>query len=132
MTLSDKLKWLCGERRWGQADLMRAMGGDVSKSAMSDWFKGKFRPDLDSTLRMARALKVPLDYLADDALDEPPVSDLSDDERYLLRVWRDSGLSVNLAAGRIMGRFEIEAGVEDLVGTDEPPAEEGRRARKKG
>lgn len=89
MRLNEKLQMLCGRRGWGQSNLLEVVP-DVTKSSMSNWWKGKYRPDLESALRIARALDVPLDYLADDALDDPPPSrDLPADEEHVLKVYRN-------------------------------------------
>jgi transcriptional regulator with XRE-family HTH domain len=72
MRLSEKLKRLCGERRWGQTDLIAAVG-DISKSTMNNWFSGKTTPDLESALKIAKALNVSLEWLADDGAAFPPI-----------------------------------------------------------
>src|SRR3954447_25694961 len=100
MKLHEKLVALCRRQRLKQSDLIRVSG--ASKSAMSAWFKGKFKPDLVSALTMARALGVSLEYLADDSLDvEITVRDLSEDERFVLRVFRAFGIDADQAAKRM-------------------------------
>lgn len=71
MKFSEKLKRLCGQRRWGQSNLLEFVPR-VTKSTMSNWFSGKYKPDLDSALSIARALEVPLDWLADEEAGFPP------------------------------------------------------------
>lgn len=70
MTLAEKLEKLIAERGWKQADLARAI--DMGRSTVGNWFNSPSKPDLDSALKLARVLAVPLDYLADDAQDDPP------------------------------------------------------------
>jgi transcriptional regulator with XRE-family HTH domain len=72
MNFHEKVVTLCAERDWEQADLWRAVKKKVSRTTVSNWFNGVSRPDMDTALLIARALDVPLDYLADDAQDEPP------------------------------------------------------------
>lgn len=103
MKLSEKLKRICGERGWGQSNLLGFVP-DVTKSTMSNWYQGKYKPDLESALRLARGLNVPLDWLADDEADYPPPSDsVPSDERYLLQVIRDLNLSRDEAVRRLAG-----------------------------
>lgn len=89
MKLHEKLRRLCGQRGWGQSSLLEVVP-HVTKSSMSNWWSGKYRPDLESALLIARALAVPLDYLADDAQDDPPaIEELPEDEAAVLRVYRN-------------------------------------------
>jgi transcriptional regulator with XRE-family HTH domain len=62
---------LCRERaRLSQKELASMVG--VAQTRVTEWETGKGIPTMDKALRVARALGVSLDYLADDALDEPP------------------------------------------------------------
>lgn len=89
MDYSEKVVKLCAEKDWDQADLWRAVHKKVSRTTVSNWFNGLSRPDMDTALGVARALGVPLDYLADDSIDgPPPSSSLPEDEANLLRVYR--------------------------------------------
>lgn len=71
MKLNEKLHRLCEAKGWTQSQLLKSVPG-ASKSSMSNWFKGKHKPDLESAMAMARILGVTLDYLADDDQDDPP------------------------------------------------------------
>lgn len=71
MNFHDKLVMCCDAKGWNQASLFRAVGG-VSRTTVSNWFNHESKPDMETALRIARALDVPLDYLADDTIDEPP------------------------------------------------------------
>jgi transcriptional regulator with XRE-family HTH domain len=68
---------------------------------MSNWFKGKHKPDLESAMKIARALGVPLDYLADDAQDEPPASEFSEWEVAVVDFIRLMGLDKGEAIRRL-------------------------------
>jgi transcriptional regulator with XRE-family HTH domain len=96
MDLAEKLRTLCAEHRLKPADLARALGG-VPKSTMSNWWNGVNKPDLETALKMARILNVPLDFLADDSLDDPPPPGLSEDERYLLKTVRSLRIELEYA-----------------------------------
>jgi transcriptional regulator with XRE-family HTH domain len=62
---------LCRERaRLSQKELASMVG--VAQTRVTEWETGKGIPTMDKALRIARALGVSLDYLADDALDDPP------------------------------------------------------------
>lgn len=89
--LTEKLKALCAAKDLTPADLARKIGG-VPKSTMYNWFNGRNDPDIKSAKLIADALGVPLDYLADDSLDEPPALDLSPDERRIVDIIRERDL----------------------------------------
>lgn len=117
MKFSEKLKRLCGQRRWGQNNLLEFVP-NVTKSSMSNWFSGKYKPDLESALSIARALEVPLDWLADDEADFPsPTSGLTEDEKALLDLYHALELDKREALRRIATppaepRKEVESGRE--------------------
>lgn len=62
-----------------QADVSRKSG--VSTGALSEFLAGKRNLRFDQVARIARALGVSLDYLADDAAKEPPAP-LGEPERW--------------------------------------------------
>jgi transcriptional regulator with XRE-family HTH domain len=64
----------------------------ISQSSLSEAIAGKRKLKLDQALKVARALGVSLDYLADDAQDEPP-RPLSRDEEAVLDLFHALGLS---------------------------------------
>lgn len=68
MDFTEKLNKLLSENGLSQRDLVRILG-DVSKDKVNRWFTGRSVPDIKEGLRLARALDVPLDYLADDDVD---------------------------------------------------------------
>ncbi len=87
----QKLYLLCERAGWNQSDLSRELGG-VSKSTIGGWFAGESRPSLDHCLKLARALGVSLDYLADDTIESPPRSEFTASERLLVDVSREIGI----------------------------------------
>jgi transcriptional regulator with XRE-family HTH domain len=67
MNLKDKLQMLMARQSLNGQKLARM--SQVSDSEISRILQGKSRPGLDNAFRLARAVGVPLDYLADDAAD---------------------------------------------------------------
>jgi transcriptional regulator with XRE-family HTH domain len=96
MNFGQKIKQLMRRDRLSQQQLADLVG--VSQNLVSLWARGKSYPDLPTAFRLATQLDVPLVYLADDGLDEePPVSELTDDDRYLLRTARALNLDLDAA-----------------------------------
>lgn len=85
MTLDEKIRMLCAERRWPQTRLAEITG--LSAATANAWFHGRVRPNLATAFQLARAFGVPLDWLADDALTEIP-AEPSAYERTALRYCR--------------------------------------------
>jgi transcriptional regulator with XRE-family HTH domain len=81
MTFAQKVVKLREAKGWKQSDLRRAIG-DVSPTTVSNWESGAI-PSMDVALKVARALGVSLDYLADDAQEHPPASGTTVPERQL-------------------------------------------------
>jgi transcriptional regulator with XRE-family HTH domain len=71
MTMHKKIAKLAKEQKVSQEDLATELG--VAQSTVSAWFRGKSVPDVMQARYIAERLSVPLDYLADDNLDDPPV-----------------------------------------------------------
>src|SRR6476469_9977313 len=85
MILKDKLQMLMARKGLNGQKLARL--SQVSDSEISRILQGKSRPGLDHALRLARAVGVSLDYLADDEIEvEPAAPDdrLSPEERKIL------------------------------------------------
>jgi transcriptional regulator with XRE-family HTH domain len=150
MILKDKLQMLmvkCGLNGQKLARLSH-----VSDSEISRILQGKSRPGLDNAFRLARAVHVTLDYLADDSLDaEPPqpADHLTAEERRLLTVAQKIGasevltllenirfLGYDVAMSRLVGGkpvIEIEKDVADMrpavaVASSTVPVGSGQRA----
>jgi len=85
MKLEEKL--LAQMVRLGLNGQKLARTSKVSDSEISRILAGKSRPGLENAFRLARAVGVSLDYLADDALETDPLENrdpLSPEERELL------------------------------------------------
>src|SRR5271157_2769128 len=92
MELKTKLKNLMNGKGLNGQKLARL--SQVSDSEISRILQGKSRPGLDNALRLAQALGVTLDYLANDKLDsEPPepADSLSPEERKILGIVQKIG-----------------------------------------
>jgi transcriptional regulator with XRE-family HTH domain len=96
MTLKEKVDKLWVARGRSQASLATLIG--VSPQRMSLWMNGTGAPKPEQLLRMARAIGVSVDYLADDAAEAPPPPAITDDERYLIQLIRDLNVSRKDAA----------------------------------
>lgn len=127
MRYSEKLTKLCESRNWDQADLWRAIGKSVRRSTLSNWFNDQTRPDMATGLLVARALGVPLDYLADDAMEKPPEMapsvGLSADEEVILDMARTLG--IERAKERMLLVPQGAAGIK-LSPTPEPQPHRSR------
>jgi transcriptional regulator with XRE-family HTH domain len=102
-----------------------AKNSHVSDSEVSRILGGKSQPGLDNAFRLARAVGVSLDFLADDSLDsdpmQSPASARSSAEHDLLSVARDFGLAGAqrlLEIARVLG---YETAIRRLVGADTKP-----------
>src|SRR4051812_36040446 len=85
MKLEEKL--LTRMVRLGLNGQKLAKTSKVSDSEISRILAGKSRPGLENAFRLARAVGVSLDYLADDVLETDPLQNadpLTQDERELL------------------------------------------------
>jgi transcriptional regulator with XRE-family HTH domain len=106
-TFAEKMVLLIGRTGLSQAQLAKASG--VTQSAISDMTRGIRRPYLDQGLALARALGVPLDFLADDELAEPPPPPSEREEAILgivrarERVEGKATLSIEEIAWRLSG-----------------------------
>jgi transcriptional regulator with XRE-family HTH domain len=132
MILKDKLQMLMTRHRLNGQKLARQ--AQVSDSEISRILQGKSRPGLDNAFRLAKAVGVSLDYLADDTLDHDPTAqpadNLSTEERKILTLAQKIGcaevltiletirfLGYDLAMTRLVGAkpiIEIEKDLPDL------------------
>jgi transcriptional regulator with XRE-family HTH domain len=93
MNLGEKLKKLVKARGMTREELLSAVNGlgvELSKSALGNYFADINKPQLEVALALARVLAVPLDYLADDAMDDlaPRRDELTPDEAAVLSHYR--------------------------------------------
>jgi transcriptional regulator with XRE-family HTH domain len=130
MILKDKLQMLMNRHRLNGQKLARQ--AQVSDSEISRILQGKSRPGLDNAFRLAKAVGVSLDYLADDSLDidttSQPADNLSTEERRILTIAQRLGcsevltiletirfLGYDLAMTRLVGAKPIIEIDKDLV-----------------
>jgi transcriptional regulator with XRE-family HTH domain len=123
MRFDEKLRKQMLIQGLNQQRLSRASG--VSDSEVSRILGGKSQPGLEIALKLARAVGVSLDYLADDSLDdEPPASagaSVAPQEEELLEIGRELGLrnAANLLSNaRFLG---VELAFRRLLGIVEKP-----------
>lgn len=110
---SEKVEFLCGERGWNRAELARRIR--VSKTTAGYWFDGDRKPYDDKLVALARLFSVPVDYLADDSLDEPPAPP-SEDEVKLIDYIRSRSIPFNFAIEALVNAAQV-AGGSRLTGT---------------
>lgn len=143
MKFPIKLKTLIEARGWNKSQVAKWMR--VSPTTLTRWTKeeeeeGKrkaTKPKLDQILALSRLFAVPMEYLADDAMDAPPPG-LTWEERAILEFSRGMGLQ---AAMQKLARPEAEPApglaftpTQGFLGPDgrpaTPPAPPGRGAGK--
>ncbi|WP_165223940.1 helix-turn-helix domain-containing protein [Aquisphaera insulae] len=124
MELKQKLKNLMNTRGLNGQKLARL--SQVSDSEISRILQGKSRPGLDNALRLAQALEVSLDYLADDTVDaEPPgpADSVSPDERKALNLIQKLGSPEILTILENVRFLGYEVAMSRLVGAAKPVIE---------
>ncbi len=90
MNLVEKIEKLLSDRGWKQIDLAEAIG--VSKQRVSQWMQGTGQPKPYHLLRMARALNVPMEFLADDTMEDIAAQGVSAEEMKVVEMARVLGL----------------------------------------
>jgi transcriptional regulator with XRE-family HTH domain len=90
MDRETKLEMLLKAAGLGQGEAANAVGIDGSR--LSEWKARKWRMPVEVGVRLAKTLGTTAEYLADEALDEPPPA-LSDEARYLIRFIADVGFT---------------------------------------
>lgn len=98
MELANKILRLSRELRLSQSEIARQAG--VSPSAVSKWVRGESVPGLFEAAALARVLRVPIAFLADDTLDDPPTGP-DPDEAFVLRAVRALRLDPEEAVRRL-------------------------------
>jgi transcriptional regulator with XRE-family HTH domain len=117
MKLKDKLQMLMSRHNLNGQRLARL--SQVSDSEISRILQGKSRPGLDNAFRLARAVNVSLDYLADDSLEldaASPADLLSPDERKLLALAQRVGCSEVLTILENVRFLGYELAMSRLIG----------------
>lgn len=105
---------------FNQQKLARLSG--VSDSEVSRILGGKSQPGLENALKLARAVGVSLDYLADDTIEKPPAprGEGCPWEREVVEIARQCGLRESaqlLLAARTLG---LESALRRLYGLESP------------
>ncbi len=117
MELKIKLKYLMNTRGLNGQKLARL--SQVSDSEISRILQGKSRPGLDNALRLAQALGVSLDFLADDSLDAvppEPADSLSPEERKILGISQKIGCPEVVTVLENLRFLGYEVAMSRLVG----------------
>lgn len=86
---ATKLNHAMMTRGLSQADLREAIGRTVSHGTISNWCAGRSLPRLDEAYRVASVLNVPLEFLANDQMENPAAQsavDLSERDLEVLRI----------------------------------------------
>lgn len=112
MGYPEKMRQLCALRCYDQAALAEKVG--VSRSTISRVLSGIQEPKLSLAWKLAQALEVSLDFLADDTIEQEPGAtwtQLSLDELTILKLVRRLG--VDEAMDRLLG----------ITTKTEPPSE---------
>jgi transcriptional regulator with XRE-family HTH domain len=117
MNLKEKLRLLMARNGLNGQKLARV--SQVSDSEISRILQGKSRPGLDNAFRLAKALGVSLDYLADDALDEDPTQAMqshSPEEQKILASSLKVGYIEVLTILEIIRNLGYDVAITRLVG----------------
>jgi transcriptional regulator with XRE-family HTH domain len=106
MTFAEKTRALLKAQRLSQSELAERLG--TNQPQVCRWLEANTPPRGDYLLKLARVLGVTADYLIDPDQEEPPKpAVLPDDERYLLQLYRDLGLSREEAARALAGAARV-------------------------
>src|SRR5208282_2063286 len=117
MILKDKLQMLMTRHRLNGQKLARQ--AQVSDSEISRILQGKSRPGLDNAFRLAKAVGVSLDFLADDTLDvepTPPSDKLSPDERKIVSIAQKIGCAEVVTILELLRFIGYEVAMSRLTG----------------
>ncbi len=130
MKLKDKLQMLMTRHALNGQKLARL--SQVSDSEISRILQGKSRPGLDNAFRLAKAVNVSLDYLADDSVEvdaSQPADLLTAEERKILNLAHKIGGPEVLAILENVRFLGYEVAMSRLIGAkpiieiDKEPAE---------
>ena len=105
-------------RQKGLNQQQLARQSDVSDSEVSRILAQKSQPGLENAYRLARAVGVSLDYLVDDAMDQPPDENpqrFEEAEREILRVCKDMGYSEAANVLRIISMLGPNLALQRLI-----------------
>src|SRR5579883_2370710 len=117
MKLKDKLQMLMNRHSLNGQKLARL--SQVSDSEISRILQGKSRPGLDNAFRLAKAVNVSLDFLADDSLDMDANQSgdlMSPDERKVLNLTQKIGAAEVVAILEIVRFLGYDVAMSRLIG----------------
>lgn len=100
MDFGTKLRTLMKQAALRQEDVAASFG--TSQSVVSGWLNGVM-PRVPTLLRLARMLNTSVDYLVDDAQEQPPKPPLTHEEVMVLGVFRALRLTQDEAIRRLYG-----------------------------
>jgi transcriptional regulator with XRE-family HTH domain len=95
MEREKKIPMLLKKARKRPVDL--ATAGGVPAQRINEWMNGKHNPKPEVLVKIARALNTTVEFIYDDALHRDP-EPCTDDERFVLRLFRNSGLTADVVA----------------------------------
>ncbi len=121
MRLKEKLQILMARHSLNGQRLAKL--SQVSDSEISRILQGKSRPGLDNAFRLAKAVNVSLDFLADDSLDMDASSSgdlLSPDERKVLNLTQKIGGAEVVAILENVRFLGYDVAMSRLIGATKP------------
>lgn len=127
MEFPKKLAMLMERSRLSQQALANRVG--LQQSRISKWTTGKGEPSLKQAVELARVLDVPLEYLADDAIDEPPPAP-SKAQMIVMQLIEDMGYDE--ARRRLAQVIEVELIGRPAPGSPDDPAKSKPRIKGAG
>jgi len=123
MKLKEKLQMLMARNSLNGQKLARL--SQVSDSEISRILQGKSRPGLDNAFRLAKAVGVSLDFLADDNLEmdffSHPTDSVSSEERRILNLAQKIGSPEVLTILETIRFLGYEVAMSRLVGVGAKP-----------
>ena len=122
MKFNEKLYKQMLLKNLNQQKLAKISG--VSDSEVSRILGGKSQPGLENAFRLAKAVGVSLDYLADDALDTDPAQPTgpsSTSERNVLQIAREIGFSASNHLLEVARFLTYEVAIRRLIGAEMKP-----------
>ncbi len=117
MRLKEKLQILMARHSLNGQKLAKL--SQVSDSEISRILQGKSRPGLDNAFRLARAVNVSLDFLADDSLDMDANQSgdlMSPDERKVLNLTQKIGATEVAAILEVIRFLGYDVAMSRLIG----------------
>lgn len=117
----EKLESAWEARGMTQDAVERAVG--LPKGRISKWKNGQGAPKAVQALYLARYFGLPVEYLIDDARDDPAsVAPLTDDERAVLDLFRALGLAKDVALRALARAIAAPQAARAPLGAAAPPS----------